>query len=129
MRDDAIAAYKNAPSIDVELELEGLGDAFAENVLLFCQGIVGGKAAGGIDHWGLLPFDEYRGIPIYKYAYRGRFALVAVEDSGTGERRVSLVLAGRTGRAATIDEMDWDGCDMAVLRTRILWPRIEDYFA
>jgi hypothetical protein len=128
MEADAIVAYKNAPSIDVELELEALGDAFAENVLLFCRGIVGGEGASGIDHWRLMPFDEYRDVPVYKYAFNGRFALVAVEDADNGERRVSLVMAGRTGQLATIDDVDWDGSDMTVLRDKVLRPRLEDYF-
>lgn len=129
MGDDAIVAYKNASSIDVELELEAMGDTFAENVLLFCQRIVAGKAARGLDHWRLLPFDEYRGVPIYKYAYDDRFALVAVEDSGGGERRVSLMMAGRTGRAITLGDLHWDGRDFTVLRDRLLRPRLEEYFA
>jgi hypothetical protein len=127
MRDDAIVAYKHAP-IDAELELEGLGDVFAESVLLFCQDIVRGRSSGGIDHWGLLPFDDYRGVPVYKYAYDARFALVAVEDLGEGDRRVSLVMAGRTGSAVAIDGAPWDGIDMSALRDRFLKLRLKDYF-
>lgn len=124
MRDDAVRAYVRAPLISAENELESLGIAFAENAFLFCADL----AAGRVDHWELLPFCEYRAIPVYKYAYGGWCAFIAVEDDGSGDIRVSIMLACRVGKPVFIDGKLWDGLDMRGLDRDILAPRLRDYF-
>ena len=125
MRDDAIRAYMAAPNISAEAELAALGDDFAEAVLVFCADVVSGR----IDHWTLLPFyEKHRSIPVYKYADAERCALVAVEDDGSGDRMVSIILATRTGARMLIDGRVWDGIEMNALRMNFLLPRLLDYF-
>jgi hypothetical protein len=124
MADNAIVAFKWPPWIDAEAELEALGDGFAENAFLFCQEVV----AGAKDHWSLSPFDTFRQIPVYKYQYGNRYLLFAVEDDGSGERTVSMILAGFAGAEVAIDGETWDGIDMTILRTLFLRRRLAVYF-
>ncbi|HVQ08390.1 MAG TPA: hypothetical protein VMS43_08135 [Allosphingosinicella sp.] len=122
--DDAIVAFKWPPWIDSESELEALGDQFAENVFFFCQDLV----AGTVDHWSLNPFETFRQVPIYKYQYDERYCLLAVEDDGSGERRVTIMLAGLTGSQVVVDGQAWDGIDMGILRSHFLDRRLRTYF-
>jgi hypothetical protein len=55
-------------------------------------------------------------------------ALVAVEDHGAGERRVSIMLAARAEMRAVIDGQIWDGFDIVALRESFLGRRLQDYF-
>ena len=125
MSHDAIVALRWPPWLDAEAELEALGDRFAEKAFLFCQKVV----AGIVDHWTLNPFETHRGIPVYKFHYGKRYLLLAVEDVGDGDRKVSMILAGLTGGPVAIDDHLWDGTDMNVLRDPILRQRLEAYFA
>ena len=119
----AVRGYRS-PGIDVESELEALGDDFGENVFVYWSEVAAGKES----HWGLLPFDEYEGIPTYKYSWKGNFCLVAIEDLGEHGITAWLMLAAREKHDNLLGELVWDGYDYDLLRSRFLRPRIEDLF-
>jgi hypothetical protein len=119
----AIRGYVG-PGIDVEAELEALGDRFGELLYIFWNKVAAGKK----DHWTFLPFDEFGGIPVYKYSWRKRFCLVAVEDLGDQGMTVWFMAAGREGQRSDLGGIVWDGFDYRHLRATVLHTRLMDLF-
>lgn len=119
----SVLGYVRQGEAVCESELLQLGDEFAEDVLIFWSQV----AARTRDHWEFLPFDEYKRVPVYKYAYAKRFCLVAVEDHGDNGINAWLMLAGWEGSPQVFDGSRWDGHDYNALR-HILAGRLADVF-
>lgn len=117
-----IGAYQGEAG-DGDAELEALGTKVGKQFFLYAQRIVSRK----IDHWGLQTFDEYRDVPVYKAEFGGSFTVFTVEDDHDQGITLMLMLALKLEPGRLQGEA-WDGRNFDYIRSKVLLPRLKDYF-
>jgi hypothetical protein len=79
--------------------------------------------AGRLDHWKLVEFAAYRGVPIYKAEIDSWIMVYAVEEQSLGDRKATVLFCGRFGRRSAAGGFVWDGQDVAALREELIGAR------
>jgi len=119
-----IVAFEDPRLGSTATELDELDDSAFSGVLGHFTEVVRGR----VDYRRLKEFDRFGGAPLFKAEFADMIAIYSVEEDESGDRKVTVMFAGRRHAPFAAGSLRWDGENDEALRRGVIRARAAVWF-